>query len=51
MMQSGLETHGPRRIPTVKSNVEIYKVICLLYLERAKADSGHADDYVRQAML
>jgi len=37
--------------PNSESNVEIYKVICLLYLERAKADSGHADDYVRQAML
>jgi len=37
--------------PNSKWNVEIYKLISQLYLERAKADSGHADDYVRQAML
>ena len=37
--------------PNSKSNVEVYKVICLLYLERAKSDSGYANDYVRQAML
>jgi hypothetical protein len=39
------------RNPNSESNVELYRLISQLYLERAKADSGHADDYVRQAML
>ncbi len=39
------------RNPNSESNVYIFRLISDLYLERAKTDSTHADDYVKQAML
>ncbi len=37
--------------PNSDSNVWIFTLIARLYLQRAKAESGHADEYVTQAML
>jgi hypothetical protein len=37
--------------PNSESNVPIYTLTSRLYLQRTKVDGGHAEEYVRQAML